>query len=72
MAHENNPSARYVRLSTRVFPDQREWVRQTLTTYRQRHPRVPRLTMDELIRIAIEELRQHEEALDTIIARYRS
>lgn len=72
MTHEHDASPQYVRLTARVFPDQREWVRQTLTMYRQRHPRVPRLTMDELIRIAIEELRHHEEEFDAIITRYRS
>ncbi|ETW97571.1 hypothetical protein [Candidatus Entotheonella palauensis] len=72
MVHEHDPSPQYVRLTVRVFPDQREWVRQMLTTYRQRHPRVPKLTMDEFIRIAIEELRRHEEELDAIITRYRS
>ena len=66
------PEATYKVLSGRVFLDQHDWFCQTPKAWRARHPRKPKLTRDELMRIAIEHLRDHEAELDMLIDRYRS
>ena len=66
------PEAPYKVLSGRVFLDQHDWFCQTPKAWRVRHPRKPKLTRDELMRIAIEHLRDHEDELDLLIDRYRS
>ena len=61
----------YKKITGRVFPDQQKWFQRVPKDYRKRHPRHPKLTNDELIRIAIEYLRDSED-LDAVIARYRT
>ena len=62
---------RIKKLRDRVFPDQQKWFQRVPKDYRKRHPRHPKLTNDELIRIAIEYLRDSED-LDAVISRYRT
>lgn len=62
----------YKALTGRVFDDQHAWFCQTPKTWRARHPRKPKLTRDELMRIAIEHLRASEDDLDNLIEQYRS
>jgi hypothetical protein len=66
------PEAIYKVLSGRVFLDQHDWFCQVPKEWRARHPRKPKLTRDELMRIAIEHLRDNAEDLDALIDRYRS
>jgi hypothetical protein len=61
----------YKKITGRVFPDQQKWFQRVPKEYRKRHPRYPKLTNDELMRIAIEYLRDSED-LDAVIARYRT
>jgi hypothetical protein len=61
----------YKKITGRVFPDQQQWVQRVPKEYRRRHPRHPKLTSDELLRIAIEYLRDSAD-LDAVIARYRT
>lgn len=66
------PAATYKVLSGRVFLDQHDWFCQVPKAWRARHPRKPKLTRDELMRIAIEHLRDSAEDLDALIDRYRA
>lgn len=66
------PEGTYKVLSGRVFLDQHDWFCQAPKAWRTRHPRKPKLTRDELMRIAIEHLRDNEDELDALIERYRS
>lgn len=66
------PEATYKVLSGRVFLDQHDWFCEAPKAWRARHPRKPKLTRDELMRIAIEHLREQEDELDALIERYRS
>ena len=78
-SNENAPSEEAIEVATlvykkitgRVFPDQQEWFSNLPKEYRARHPRQPRLTSDELMRIAIDHLRNCAD-IDSVIAEYRS
>lgn len=59
-------------LSGRVFAEQYEWFCQIPKSWRARYPHKPKLTRDELLRIAIEHLREEEDDLDALIERYRA
>lgn len=59
------------KLTTRVLPEQLEWLRGEVEGYRQRHPRAPRLTVEELTRLALDHLRASPD-LDGLIAQYRA
>jgi hypothetical protein len=69
---EAEPAVTYKALTGRVFADQHTWFCQVPKAWRTRHPRKPKLTRDELMRIAIEYLRESEDELDSLIERYRS
>jgi len=58
-------------MAGRMFPDQQKWYPRVPKDYRKRHPRHPKHTNDELMRIAIEYLRDSED-LDALIAQYRT
>jgi hypothetical protein len=66
------PVITYKMLAGRVFAEQYEWFCQVPKSWRARHPRKPKLTREELMRIAIEHLRDSEDDLDVLIERYRS
>ena len=67
---ETGENQRFRKVTGRVFPDQQEWFKGVSRDYNERHPRQPRLTGDELMRIAIEHLRKVEN-LDSVIAEHR-
>jgi hypothetical protein len=69
---EVEPVITYKALTGRVFADQHTWFCQIPKKWRSRYPRKPKLTRDELMRIAIEYLRDNEDELDALIERYRS
>src|SRR5687768_3973202 len=64
-------TARYAKLTTRVFPEQLEWLKAEVARFRRDHPRTPKLTVEELTRLALDYLREAQD-LDGLIARYRS
>ena len=61
----------FVKVGTRLPPDLVDWLKQQVTEYRRRNPHAPRLTIEELLRIAIVDLRARGP-VDKTIARYRS
>lgn len=61
---------RLVKLTTRVRPEQMAWLREEVFRFRSRNRRAPRLTVEELTRIAIDHLREAQN-LDGLVARYR-
>jgi hypothetical protein len=61
----------FVKVGTRLPPDLVNWLKQQVTEYRRRNPHAPRLTIEELLRIAIVDLRARGP-VDKTIARYRS
>lgn len=68
-----NITARYTRLTSRVLPEQFEWVRNQSYTYTMTRSNRPRLTMDELIRMLIDLGQQlTEKELNQRIEEYRN
>jgi hypothetical protein len=67
---KTNVTERYERLTARVLPAQIRWVREQAYAYTTNHPHRPRLTQDELIRLAIEHLRKTKN-LDQLVDQYR-
>jgi hypothetical protein len=61
----------FVKVGTRLPPDLVDWLKQQVADYRRRNPHAPRLTIEELLRIAIVDLRARGP-VDKTIARYRS
>ncbi len=64
------PLARLSKLTTRVYPEQLEWLKLEVSRYREQNPRAPRITVEELTRVALEHLRETGN-LETLIAKYR-
>lgn len=58
------------KLTTRVRAEQFAWLQEQARTYHRRHPRAPKLTIEELVRLAIDQLRESPHP-DGLIARYR-
>jgi len=65
------PEPRFVKLTTRINPEQMEWLKREVRLYRDRHTRAPRLSLEELTRVALELLRQAPD-IDALIEAYRS
>jgi hypothetical protein len=63
--------ALFVKVGTRLPPDLIDWVKQQVAEYRRRNPHAPRLTIEELLRIALFELRARGP-VDKTVARYRA
>lgn len=61
----------FVKVGTRLPPDLVEWLKQQVQGYRKRNPHAPRLTIEELLRIAIVDLRARGP-VDRTVARYRA
>jgi hypothetical protein len=61
----------FVKVGTRLPPDLVDWLKHQVAEYRRRNPHAPRLTIEELLRIAIVDLRARGP-VDKTIARYRS
>lgn len=64
------PAARFAKLTTRVFPEQLEWLKLEANRYREQNPRAPRVTVEELTRVALDHLREVGN-LEMLIAKYR-
>lgn len=58
------------KLTTRVRADQLDWLQDQARTYHRRHPRAPKLTIEELARLALDHLRDAPN-LDGLVARSR-
>ena len=61
----------FAKLTTRIPPDQLEWLKGEAKRYRAEHPRAPKVTIEELIRVAIDHLKEAKN-LDALIARHRT
>ncbi|HMB02720.1 MAG TPA: hypothetical protein VKP69_03150 [Isosphaeraceae bacterium] len=59
------------KLTTRLATEQVEWLKGEAKGYRERHPRRPRVTLEELIAIAIDHLREAKN-FDAVIGKHRS
>src|SRR5262245_27030055 len=59
-----------VKLTTRIFPEQMAWMKEEIARARLRNPRAPKLTVEEITRIALDLLRGADN-LDAVVARYR-
>lgn len=64
------PLARLSKLTTRVYPEQLEWLKLEISRYREQNPRAPRITVEELTRVALEHLRETGN-VENLIAKYR-
>ena len=63
--------ARRPKLTTRILPEQLTWIHSQLDRFREEFPRSPRLTVAELVQIAIEQLRESKN-LDYLVTKFRS
>lgn len=61
----------FKKLTTRIPVEQFEWLSQQPKGYRVRNPSRPRVTIEELITIAIDHLRDAKD-LDVVIAKHRA
>jgi hypothetical protein len=61
----------FAKLTTRVPPDQLDWLKGEAKRYRAEHPRAPKVTIEELIRVAIDHLKEAKN-LDALIAKHRT
>jgi hypothetical protein len=61
----------FVKVATRLPPDLVEWLKEQVMEYRRRNPHAPRLTIEELFRIALVDLRA-KGPVDKMVARYRA
>lgn len=59
------------KLTTRLPSEQVAWLKSEAKGYRERNPRRPRATIEELIAVAVDHLRETKN-LDSVIAKYRS
>ena len=58
------------KFTTRIFPEQMAWLRSEVQRFRQHYPRAPKLTIEELTRIALDHLRDTAN-VESVIMRYR-
>jgi hypothetical protein len=58
------------KLTTRVRADQLAWLQEQARTYHRRYPRAPKLTIEELVRLAVDQLRESPH-FDGLVTRYR-
>lgn len=68
---EDSPPTTFKKVTTRVQSELYLWVSEQAKNYRERHPRRPRVTNEELMNIALDHLRKAQD-LDGIIDEYRS
>ena len=59
------------KLTTRLPREQVAWLKSEAKGYRERNPRRPRVTIEELIAVAVDHPRETKD-LDSVIAKYRS
>jgi len=65
------PANTFAKLTTRIPPDQLAWLKDEAKRYRTAHPRAPKVTIEELIRVAIDHLKEAKN-LDVLIAKHRT
>lgn len=59
------------KITARVFPEQYRWVKEEIKGYSARNPKRPRLTVDLLMRVAIDHLKEANN-FDAIVAKHLS
>jgi hypothetical protein len=60
-----------VKLTTRIFAEQMAWMKEEITQAQVKNPRAPKLTVEELTRLALDHLRNFG-SLEALLAEYRS
>src|SRR6516162_3285164 len=59
------------KVTARVFPEQAEWLKREIDAYRARNPRRPKLTVDLLMRVAIDHLKDADD-FDAVVMKHLS
>lgn len=63
--------AAFKKVTTRIPQEQFHWLKEEVKRYRQRNPKAPRVTIEGLMMVALDHLRDAKN-LDSVIAKYRS
>jgi hypothetical protein len=59
------------KITGRVFPEQLRWVKEEIRSYRARHPRRPKLTIDLVMRVALDHLKDADN-FDAVVHKHLS
>jgi hypothetical protein len=57
------------KITGRVFPEQLRWVKDEIRSYRARHPRRPKLTIDLVMRVALDHLK-NADSFDSVVHKH--
>jgi hypothetical protein len=63
--------AAFKKVTTRIPLEQFQWLKEEVKRYRQRNPKAPRVTIEGLMMVALDHLKDAKN-LDGVIAKYRS
>jgi hypothetical protein len=63
--------AAFKKVTTRIPLEQFQWLKDEVKRYRQRNPKAPRVTIEGLMMVALDHLRDAKN-LDSVITKYRS
>jgi hypothetical protein len=63
--------AAFKKVTTRIPQEQFQWLKDEVKRYRQRNPKAPRVTIEGLMMVALDHLRDAKN-LDGVITKYRS
>ena len=61
----------FKKVTTRIPLEQLQWLKEEVKRYRQRNPKAPRVTIEGLMMVALDHLKDAKN-LDAVIAKYRS
>lgn len=72
-AGQGTPSeeAAFKKVTTRIPLEQFQWLKEEVKRYRQRNPKAPRVTIEGLMMVALDHLKDAKN-LDGVITKYRS
>jgi hypothetical protein len=68
---EGSAEAAFKKVTTRIPLEQFQWLKEEVKRYRQRNPKAPRVTIEGLMMVALDHLKDAKN-LDSVIAKYRS
>ena len=69
--HGEPRDAVYKKVTTRIPIEQFQWLKEEVKQYRKRNPKAPRLTIEGLMMVALDYLKDAKN-LDGVITKYRS
>jgi hypothetical protein len=61
----------YKKVTTRIPIEQFHWLKEEVKQYRKRNPKAPRVTIEGLVMVALDHLKDAKN-LDSVITKYRS